>query len=348
MNSRPSLVNGLALGVGLLVTLVIAEGALAMLFARETFADRREDQYWVDLAARQSPHRDASTHGDAILDEFLGWRMRPGRSAEGVTHNALGFRGATLPREQASGPRILAIGDSFTYGLGVKDGETFSAQLERITGVETINAGVNAYGVDQAVLMWERHGRPLEPDVVVLGYYVDDFYRNLLAIRDGPKPHFRRDPESGQFVLRSTAVARQRMLDLQSRGWRLDDLRVVEAMTWFGRRSLAKLGYVEDETMVRGAELSHYLLARLDASVRATGARLVVVFIGDRFGSAAHQWIEDEVMKSCANLTITCINLAESMRQAGRDPYFGDDHHFSVLGHRFAAEQIAQALPLER
>jgi hypothetical protein len=43
----------------------------------------------------------------------------------------LGYRGANFPAEKRPGAfRILAVGDSFTYGDFVDDGETLPARLE--------------------------------------------------------------------------------------------------------------------------------------------------------------------------------------------------------------------------
>jgi hypothetical protein len=269
--------------------------------------------------------------------------MKPMFVQDGVRHNSLGFRGAAEHAESAAAPRILAIGDSFTYGLGVRDEETFAAHLGRTMKVEVINAGVNAYGVDQALLMWEHIGRRFKPDVVVLGYYVDDFYRNLLSVRDRPKPHFAFDSTTLQFELRSAAVSRENADRLRrERGagqWRLQ-----RAAAWLWRKVLGQLGSVDDK-MREGARLSEFLLARLHASVTESGSKLVVAFIGDRFdANTEHAWIEASVARSCRSLAITCVNVAAAMREVEADQFYGSNHHYSTAGHQFAADRIAQAI----
>ena len=43
----------------------------------------------------------------------------------------------------------MAVGDSFTFGDEVNDGQTWPAQLQQLTGRRVINGGVSGYGFDQ-------------------------------------------------------------------------------------------------------------------------------------------------------------------------------------------------------
>ena len=78
---------------------------------------------------------------------------------------------------QRNGPAVLALGDSFTFGLGVRDGETWPAQLEaRLrtrTGrdVPVVNAGTISYGVFQELELLRSTGLQVRPGIVVHGLY---------------------------------------------------------------------------------------------------------------------------------------------------------------------------------
>lgn len=88
-----------------------------------------------------------------VADSALGVRLEPNASEQiafggnpvtSLRTNSRGFRGADWP---APGPNeILVVGDSQVFGLGVEEGETFSAQLAQATGRTVINAGVPTYG----------------------------------------------------------------------------------------------------------------------------------------------------------------------------------------------------------
>jgi hypothetical protein len=91
-----------------------------------------------------------------------------------VSTNALGLRGAEiLPTHDHV--RILALGDSCTFGFGVEDDETYPAQLERMLNrsdlsdrrFEVINAGVPGYRSTQGARYLAARGLELAPDVVI-------------------------------------------------------------------------------------------------------------------------------------------------------------------------------------
>lgn len=64
-------------------------------------------------------------------------------------------------------PRVLCLGDSNTFGLGVADDAVWVRRLEA-AGVEPVNAGwASGYAPDSACLFLEGRGLDLEPDVVL-------------------------------------------------------------------------------------------------------------------------------------------------------------------------------------
>lgn len=88
-----------------------------------------------------------------VPDERLGVRLEPGATERlkfrdnpttEIRVNAQGYRGAAWPA--AGEGEVLVVGDSQVFGLGVDEGETFSAQLARATKRTVINAGVPTYG----------------------------------------------------------------------------------------------------------------------------------------------------------------------------------------------------------
>ena len=94
--------------------------------------------------------------------------------------DSLGFRGHEIPRKKSPGEvRIFAIGDSFTYGDYVDDGQTVPAvvegQLSRACHrpVTVINAGVGGSTITTQIEMLRR-GWAMSPDVVVLTFFEND------------------------------------------------------------------------------------------------------------------------------------------------------------------------------
>jgi len=71
--------------------------------------------------------------------------------------NSRGWRDEETRLERRPGKRrIVALGDSFTFGVAVDYGERFSELLERdVEGLEVVNLGINASGTDQHLRVLE-------------------------------------------------------------------------------------------------------------------------------------------------------------------------------------------------
>jgi hypothetical protein len=82
--------------------------------------------------------------------------------------------------------RVLSLGDSHTQGYEVRQEATYSAVLERYLAAhgvraEVLNAGVSGFSTAEALAFLENEGFRYQPDVVVLGFYGNDFEDNLKA-----------------------------------------------------------------------------------------------------------------------------------------------------------------------
>ncbi|HIH24396.1 TPA: SGNH/GDSL hydrolase family protein [Candidatus Woesearchaeota archaeon] len=100
-----------------------------------------------------------------------------------ITYNSYGFRDREFPVERPTGTvRVLALGDSFTFGHGIEnDSLPWPKALERMlnenaadgTIYEVINTGQNGYQPKDELTTLER-AAPLGPDIVLLGYFYND------------------------------------------------------------------------------------------------------------------------------------------------------------------------------
>jgi hypothetical protein len=122
--------------------------------------------------------------GDIPVPGQQGERRLPGVYAFRYSNNSLGWRGRREYREtKPADYRVLFLGDSFTYGLGVNDDQTFAAQIEKDLradrlSVEVMNAGAPGKGTDYALKCFQTVGRKFHPDLTVLGFFCNDFQDN--------------------------------------------------------------------------------------------------------------------------------------------------------------------------
>lgn len=248
-------------------------------------------------------------------DPILGWSLDPNSSLVSVDSqrdlryridvNSHGLRDRDVPFENPDGKkRVLILGDSFAFGVGLNAGERFSDVLEGMLGgeVEVINAGVPGWGTDQEMLFYESSLRRFAPDVVVLAFLgQNDVVNNALRgplIETGTKPRFvcrddslvlqPPDPpaklsaatHAKRFLRKSRLLlfVKRRFAMREYRHHAIEDPRFV-THGYEANRHLSHWSAYD----VRGGEaidgawcVTERLLARLAADCRADSAKLVV------------------------------------------------------------------------
>jgi lysophospholipase L1-like esterase len=112
--------------------------------------------------------------------------------------NPSGFRGPPFRQTPSGARRLVFLGDSFTFGEGVRDEHTYAEVTARTlttpdTVIEAVNLGVGGYNTAQASATLKSIGLAFDPAVVVLGYVPNDAEPAL----------FRVDPASGRPVRRN-------------------------------------------------------------------------------------------------------------------------------------------------
>lgn len=156
--------------------------------------------------------------GMVEYDSVLGWKMVPGWKGSHqhtdfharYSVDARGFRTGTPERGRR--PLTIVLGDSFTFGLGVGDAETFVHLLNATPGQGPIylNAGVPGYSTDQQALLLDKRLLELAPERLLLMVYVgNDLFDNLRSIPlqvGGPKPYY--ELQNDRLVLRNQPVPR--------------------------------------------------------------------------------------------------------------------------------------------
>ncbi|MFN0206812.1 MAG: SGNH/GDSL hydrolase family protein [Planctomycetota bacterium] len=109
-------------------------------------------------------------------DDQLFWKIPPSSRLKdlGEVISSHGFRGPEFILKKPPGTRrVLCIGDSNTFGIGVFEDATYARRLERwlrMDGAnwEVINAGCPGYTTYQMWKLLRLRGRDLAPDVIVV------------------------------------------------------------------------------------------------------------------------------------------------------------------------------------
>ena len=233
------------------------------------------------------PHADRLETSDgapfAVRDAALGYRLHPAitvvhRAPEFTARyrtDALGLRDGpwrAAGGDSAARPRVLLVGDSFTFGHGLDDGATWAALLAaglRAGGasVDVVNAGVPGYSTANEAAWLERLLPRLRPDAVVLAFLPNDLAGNEAGIAAEDGAAGEGGGLGGLHVVRAA-----RRLAFTS------DALYVRLYLATGRRSLASA------PGLAGAGATQAAFGRVARACQRTGAQLAVVSIPQRFG----------------------------------------------------------------
>jgi hypothetical protein len=274
--------------------------------------------------------------------------------------NGRGLRDREYALEKASGvARVLAFGDSFTFGVGVTEAECFTEVAEgRLRGVEILNMGVPGYGLDQMLLSFLAQGVRYQPDLVVvfLSSHVANRHRTGIVDGDtvrvperleevaldgdtGGTVYFGPDHpfwgrQHGWLVRHSHALAlvtfRLQVRQLQKRFEEQD------AKFWARQRSINKRTTVAEDPNVVRRRRSAVLLRELRRVVEATGARFLVVNIDDH--------VTAEYLASDAGLDVVDLAPELAARKTHAPLTFTYDQHYDAATHRLLGERLADVL----
>ena len=88
-----------------------------------------------------------------------------------VTYNT-DWRGLRRPVKNYDGPRIVHIGDSYTFGWGVEDHETVPAYLSEILNANVINFGVPGTNPNAFYTYMKRYVPELDPQLTVVSIFL--------------------------------------------------------------------------------------------------------------------------------------------------------------------------------
>jgi len=317
-----------------------------------------------------------------------GWIETPEYTSY-VSFNTYGLREREIePAKPAGDFRVMVLGDSFVEGAQVPMEATVSRQLETLlqaaapsTPLDAIDAGNAGWGTSQELLFFDHEGVTYQPDVVVLVYFIDnDLPDNGYRVARDRKLDTTRRPfyvpdGHGGIDLRAGAapppdpLAALRPLMRRSVTYNL----LENFVLWHEAREQeqAQIGknrptYLPDppDEWQEAWWVTEQVLVQLQASVRASGAELVVVAAPSYFQVSDAAWQvlvgeardRDRYEQDAPNHRLSDIAERQGLRfldllpsiraaqDAGGHLYYPADGHWTAEGHAFAARQIADYL----
>ncbi|HYW73829.1 MAG TPA: GDSL-type esterase/lipase family protein [Pyrinomonadaceae bacterium] len=264
-----------------------------------------------------------------------GRRVVPGVFDYTYSNNSLGLRGREIGPKQRF--RILLLGDSFTYGLGVNDTQTFASRLESLTGSETINAGDPGTGTDYALRFYETLGRQLAPDVVILCFFSNDFQDN--------QRHTYYDDDLRPRDLSNNIVARKMFLDSRAYNWLITHSHLANLI----KASIIRIQLFEkpiDEPQV-DVNLTRRYIEMLKQKVREDNKQFLVIYLPSSVDVQNFRQQRDVPTDMALRSIQEDLSLTPPIANSNLpldDLYFVSDQHWTATTHEIAARSIAEFL----
>lgn len=258
-----------------------------------------------------------------------------------INSNSKGIRGKAeyAYAENKDKLRILILGDSYTFGEEVSDGETYPYYLQQVLpDAEVINFGVRGYGHDQMLIYLKEEGVKYKPDIVILGFISEDANRNMLKFRDYAKPKF--ELLNNKLKLYNIPVPDPETT-LKEELWKS---KFVGLLNIFYCLVLHKTGLYEAEK----EKLTNAILKEMVITAKSINAKPVFVYLDDIRSEEPNSDMtreEQHFFDACKNIKVDCVflrSLLQSARMQGIK--IKEDGHFDATTYRIVAQGIKEYL----
>lgn len=302
-------------------------------------------------------------------DAARGWALEPSYRGSWVDYevleptstNRLAYRGPEeTPERLGAALKVVALGDSVTFGRGVADGEPYPDRLESLliargSDAAVFNLAVPGYDSTRERLTFEQHVDRIDPHVVVVGWYRNDVSYASDGARgdsDGVQVidgHLVSNAENyhefRRRMLSSVGIDRSMLLNFARVRWKLwrkglslerrrqnaREASLLEPSAYAG--ALAELNRIQAICLARGIEFVLVVHPALDELVLSKAPEMEILRTG----------VEQEPYTSGT----TVLSVADAWRDGQPVDLYqpGDRCHPNARGHDSIARLLA-ALPV--
>jgi lysophospholipase L1-like esterase len=306
--------------------------------------DRQTDDVFVadsELLFKMRPHVDfVADHPDYHV-----------RVKTNLNLADIGFRGGSL-----GGPAwAAAVGDSFTFGVGVDQEDTWVYRLAKGLKREVVNLGIPGQGPPQYTRVLKHYALALHPRVIFYCFYFNDlpaanrFYRMKRTLV--PVSRYLRQYSVLFNLIRSSRSPVEEPAKFRGDGVELG----------ISAKALQRTLERQNRSFERNWKLT---VKELDEAIRASkeaNAELVMLYLPSQ-GEAYWELIKAQdnlpdsldidrlrrtVVEYCGVRKIACFDLTPALKreaEQGKQLYFRSDGHWNKEGNRIVAEALQKFL----
>ena len=268
-----------------------------------------------------------------------------------ITLNDFGLRNADPVT--AANARIWVIGDSFTFGWGVRSNEMISSVIARQAGLKSYNVASPGTDVCGYQALVARMPSGLGPRAVIVGLSLEnDVQAYDCRARDAALQ--RKSPSDSNPAANLSLTGLKRFFVHYSALYNF--LAVTVKKVDIVNQALIAIGMVAREHSYKRPFARDHIAAAARRTARelanlramfAQGTPFAVVLIAARFevrdGDPFYRQLRETVTREIGNQGIAVIDPVEAFKAAGfRPTHFAHDGHWSPLGHKIAGGLAAR------
>ncbi len=267
--------------------------------------------------------------------------------------------------------RIIALGDSFQFGHGVEQNETYTELMEKMLNdegksIEILNFGIPGYGTGQELEYLKTEGLKYRPDIIILSFFTEDLFDNLHEsctryVRDG----YLVDNATSEERTATFKIKLFLNQDVQSYCFLKNSyLKLPEAKKKYSGRigiegtAVESMQKNETEQIKRAWTKTNLQIVRLSETAKANNASLVIVVIPHQVQVDTDIWNgvkkeynlnendydqslpSQEIKELGSKLGITVVDLLPGLTEENNKKklYYPIDGHFNREGQKTASE----------
>ncbi len=288
-----------------------------------------QNLFTVELEAPKKYNIAWDSKKGLIPHPVLGWVADPARPDT----NLQGFRDTkdfSQPDPGSHRVRVLVLGDSFVWGVGVDAEQNLTSSLSRDLGdgYEVYTLSMPGWGLGQMYAAYQMYKTMLDPDIVVMGYIDND----ILRVLNAGKPNFA--VHDGVLNFRNGLSPTEKILN---------------AISKFSVSANLVLKEFYYAPMAR--RVSAAVLEDIQRDVSANGGKLLVVHVpvpqkGRYAYSIMTKWIGLNALIEDQDLRYIDLSALMSEHPDADETLYLDDPgtHLSVAGNRVVAQYLAREI----
>ena len=252
--------------------------------------------------------------------------------------------------------RILALGDSFTYGASAEIGKSYVETIEANLPDSIIwNTGIGANGTNHALASFQVYAPVLQPQMTILGFTMNDFRDNLFPMDSMVRGVNRLNERFAVRQYRIDDLGNAVKLDQRTLYYRLhavdppaSEIERLIGITRLGSLALKMLdavrrGITESFLTSQEADVTREYLRTLRDSAAAQDTALLVLLVPHRDDIGAPGLRYQTAIRLMTELEIPHLNPIHLL-DAALDYAPRPDGHWNSAGHQKVGAMLVECL----